>query len=94
MNGRRGRMGDLGDDARAQTDRELEDREAALLLETTVDWDALRPQVTDLETYEKLIAVVQEATRNNESIAHLKSRLQELGKQGLAVTREVLDRLP
>jgi len=70
---------------------ELADAELELLRRTTVDLQALRPQVTDKETYDKLMAAVAESTRKNESIAQLKSRLQSLGEAGVAVVKRAVE---
>ncbi|NIT51407.1 MAG: hypothetical protein GWO41_01280 [candidate division Zixibacteria bacterium] len=68
----------------------LEDEHRALRDATKTDLDALRPQVTDKETCDKLITVVNEATQRNESIAQLKSRIQNLGEVGVKTFKEVI----
>ena len=45
--------------------------------------DAITPGTTDLETYDKLIAVVKDASKKNVSQAELKDRIEFLG--GVAV---------
>ena len=85
-----GRMAILGDQVFKETDKELTDEEAELLLRTSIDWDALRPKVTDSAVYDQLIAVVNEATQRNESIAQLNDRLKQLGKEGVGLAKKVI----
>lgn len=85
-----GRMAGLGDEAFQQTNNELSKVEANLLLQTAVDWEALRPQVNDAELYEKLIAAVTEATQRNESVSQFNSRLQQLGTEGFSLAQKVV----
>lgn len=87
-------MGDLGDETRERTDRELADEEAEVLLRSQVAIERLRPEVTDEATYEHLLVAVREATSHNESAAQFKARIERLGETGLAVAREILDKLP
>jgi len=82
-------MGNLGDQAATLTNKQLADEELKLLAETTVDLESLRPQVGDTEEYTKLIAVVNEATDNNESLAQLQTRLKTLGANGIALAKKV-----
>ena len=84
-----GRMKDLGDETVNETDAELADEEAALLLRTDVDWERLRPKISDQPTYDRLIAAVQEATRRNESMAQLRNRLKDLGTAGMSLAKKV-----
>ncbi len=85
-----GRMSRLGDQVFDETDRELADEEVGILLRTSIDWEGLRPQVTNAAVYDQLIAVVQESTRKNESIAQLRGRLQQLGQEGLKLVKKVI----
>lgn len=86
-----GRMAGLGKKTFERTDAELSDEEAQVLLSTSVNWEDLRPKVADQEVYDKLIKVVNKATKNNESLAQLKNRLESLGKEGLKVAKKVAD---
>jgi len=83
-------MDDLADKAEQETNEALRDTELKLLLETRIDWNALRPQIADQETYDTLIAAVQSATAQNESIAQLKARIVALGSAGIAVAGKVV----
>lgn len=87
---RRGRMGSLGDQAFEQTNEELADREAKLLLETDIDWGDIRPQIDGGEVYEQLMMEVREATNNNEDLVQLKERIQSMGKEGVQMVRKVI----
>ena len=69
----------------------LEDTELEMLRGSTIDWEALRPQVEDSETYDKLIAEVNASTAANESIAALKTRLVKLGAAGATVIKKVIN---
>ena len=57
-----------------RTNRELEETEQAILRGSSTDWEALRLEVADSETYDQLIAEVQAATVANESLAALEVR--------------------
>ncbi|NIV96578.1 hypothetical protein GWN42_28290 [candidate division KSB1 bacterium] len=85
----RRQMQEAAGEAREETDELLEDELLALRDATKTDLDALRPQVTDKETYDKLIAAVNEATQRNESIAQLKSRIENLGEAAVKTFKEV-----
>jgi hypothetical protein len=86
-------MAKLGKEAYERTNRQLADREARLLLEQQVNWEKLRPQVGESELYERLIAAVEEATEKNNNLAVLKSRLEELGAEGVKLSRKVIELL-
>jgi hypothetical protein len=80
---------DLAAQSADAADAALKTDEVALLARTSVDLAALRPQVGDPASFDKLIAAVNESTRCNESIAQLKQRITDLGKGALAVAKEV-----
>lgn len=86
-----GRMGGMGEKTVARTNEELADSELTLLQNYNVDWDALRPEIHDKETYDKLIKVVQESTQNNENLAEFKNRMIALGKEGWNVAKKVIE---
>ena len=75
--------------ARVGADELLKEELTALRNAMTTDLEALRPQVTDKETYDQLIAVVKEATQRNESIAQLESRIKNLGTAAVKTFKEV-----
>lgn len=49
----------------------------------------LKPKVTDEATYRKLIALVQGATRKNESIATLRANVEKLGGSAVALLNDM-----
>ena len=69
----------------------LKDAEVELLQGSTVNWEALRPNVEDSETYDKLIAEVNAAKVANENLAALKNRLEKLGEAGVKVIKKVVE---
>lgn len=68
-----------------QADDILDEELQTLLSMTRDQLDELRPQVTDEETYNRLIEIVEEATRNNEQIAQFKARLMQGGSKLLKI---------
>lgn len=82
-------MDAAGDRSRDQADEELRDDELALIARTSIDWEALRPQVGDDAQYEQLMAVVRDATENNMAIAQLKQRIVDLGAAGVALAKKI-----
>jgi len=52
--------------------------------------DKITPDTTDLEIYDKLIAVVRRASANNISQAELKNRIMELGEVAVAISKRVI----
>ncbi|HET6438791.1 MAG TPA: hypothetical protein VFG59_12055 [Anaeromyxobacter sp.] len=82
-------MGDLSDQAARDTDQQLADEEAKLLADTSVDWEKLRPEVGDSSMYDALEKAVEQSTARNESLAQLKSRIENLGKEGIALAKNV-----
>lgn len=51
--------------------------------------DRLKPKMADEATYKKLVAVVQESTRKNESIAALRASVQKLGTGAVGMLEEM-----
>lgn len=60
--------------------RALLDDELKTVMDEVARISELKPETADDETYQKLIAVVQEATARNHSIATLKQNVQNLGE--------------
>jgi hypothetical protein len=66
------------------------DEVAGLTALSKADIDAITPNDTaDLETYEKLMAVVREASRVNASQAQLAARVRALGDVAVAIAKKV-----
>jgi len=87
---KRSSMGKLAHVASRKTDKALEERELEVLLETNVDWDMLRPQVTDTATFDKLRKVVEESTSKNERIARLRKSIEGIGKEGINLAKSIV----
>lgn len=84
-----GGMGKLSKKTRERVDDELKEQELSLLQNTSPDMEALRPQVSDAESFDKLIEAVKASTQKNESIAELRQRILDLGKGVTTVAKEV-----
>ena len=67
----------------------LADQEVKLLLNTAIAWETLKPQFSDKQSFEQLIAVVHTASSNNENIAQLKARLEKLGGNVMRVAKKI-----
>jgi predicted aminopeptidase len=66
------------------------DEVAALSSLSKADIDAITPgDTTDLATYEKLMAVVREASRVNASQAQLAGRIKTLGEVAVQIAKKV-----
>jgi hypothetical protein len=65
--------------SRDRTDEVLNEEIKKLLSVTRADLEKLRPQVTDKAEYEKLIQVVEEATKYNENLNQFVERLKKSG---------------
>ena len=82
-------MDDLAEDAAREVDNLFAAREAELMAETTFDWESIKPDLTDDAEYDRLMAIVGEATENNESLGQLVTRLRNLGASGIALAEKV-----
>ncbi len=67
------------------TDEILEEELQALLAVSRVELEELRPHITDEETYNQLIAAVEEAERLDEQTEQLKKRLIQGGPNVLSI---------
>jgi hypothetical protein len=54
-----------------------------------VEIDAISPGITDLETYDRLITVVKEASRVNLAQADLKKQIEKLGDIAVKIAKRV-----
>ena len=84
-----GGMGGMADRAADKTNEELKNEELQMLLDTRVNFEDLRPQVSDQAAYDELIAAVDEATRTNNDLALLKSRLKTAGKASVEIFNKI-----
>lgn len=80
-------------EAAEKASEELRQEVEALRAATAIDLEALKPQVSDPKSYDKLLRAVQEATHRNESIAQLQARVKKLGKRVVSVAKEAADLL-
>lgn len=91
---RAGGMGKKAGETAKKVDAELAEREASLIRQTSVDLQALRPKVSDQASFDKLVQAVEASTRQNESVAAFQSRVASLGKDVVAVAKQVAGMLP
>ena len=82
-------MSKLAKKSAAKVNAKFAEREAKLIKDTSFNWEAIRPEIADDAEYAELMAVVQEATDNNESLGQLVGRLKALGAGGLALVDKV-----
>lgn len=73
----------------AEKARKLLDDEVSDIMAEVARISELKPETADEETYEKLVSVVTEATRRNESIAAIKKNVEELGDSAVALFKEM-----
>jgi hypothetical protein len=86
-----GGMGKLSKKVAAEVDAELSEREAAILNRSSLEIEALRPKVSDKESFDKLVEAVNEATAHNESVGEFRNRIEALGKGVMAVAKKVAE---
>ena len=84
-----GGMRDLAEAARERVDAQLAEIENNLLADTTLDWQSIRPELTDQAEYDRLMAIVNESTQRNESIGQLVDRVKALGAGGADLLAKV-----
>ena len=75
--------------ADAQFKGQYKDEINGLLGLSRAEIDAITPDGTDLEVYNKLISVVKEASRANIDQAELKATIRELGDVAIAIAKKV-----
>jgi len=80
-------MPGIGEKAAHETDSELAEEEAKLLLRARTDVAALKPQIADKAAFEKLVQAVQESSARNESAAEFQSRIKALGEGVVKVAK-------
>ena len=73
--------------------RDLLDEHIKSLMDNVNQMDKLKPVTADNATYEKLIAVVREATAKNHSIATLKANIQNLGEGAVSLAKDIAARV-
>ncbi len=70
---------DISRGSRDRTDKLLAEEVEKLMSLTRGDLEKLRPQTADAAEYEKLIKVVEEATKYNEDLNQFVARLKKSG---------------
>jgi superfamily I DNA and RNA helicase len=70
-----GGMSNLARETRKKVDEAMSIIEKQVIKATTVDMAGLRPQITDKEAFDQLLAVVNEATQRNFSLAELQEKI-------------------
>lgn len=84
-----GGMGKKARETREKVDKSLQIIEQQILQKTTSKLEALRPQISDQETFDKLLDIVNEATSNNNNLGSLKDNISKLGVAG----RDILSKI-
>ncbi len=82
-------MDDLAEDAAREVDKIFAKREAQLIADTTFNWESIKPELEDDAEYDRLMAVVKESTKKNESLGQLVTRLKDLAEGGVALAEKV-----
>jgi uncharacterized iron-regulated protein len=72
-------MYNLAKETRKKVDEAMIVIEEQVIKATTVNMESLRPRITDKEAFDQLIAVVNEATQKNYSIAELQEKIVASG---------------
>lgn len=84
-NGMRGRA--------KRTAKKIDERfveiENKLLAATTLNWEKIRPELTNQHEYDRLMTIVQESTSRNESVGQFIARLRALGAGAEALLEKV-----
>jgi uncharacterized tellurite resistance protein B-like protein len=75
----RDKLRGISKESRENTDQKLAQELEALHNVTRADLEKLRPQTVDAQEYEKLIQVVEEATKRNEDFNQFVERLKKSG---------------
>jgi hypothetical protein len=83
------RMKEKAAESAANTDALLENELQALQEATRTNLEALRPKVSDPEAYKKLMDIVDQSSRANESIGQLKARIEQAGSQAIKLAKKV-----
>ena len=81
----RRRFKEIDDELRGRHKKHLE----ALLGISRAEIDAITPGKTGIDTYNKLIVVVSEATRKNLAIADLRQTIRDMGTVATEIAKKV-----
>lgn len=83
------KMKEKSAESAAKADALLEDELTALRMATKTDLEAIRPKITDQQTYDQLLKITDESRQNNEDIGQLRARIEKAGTQVVALAKEV-----
>jgi len=72
----------------AKTDVLLDEELTALKKATRTNLESIRPKITDQDSYNKLITIVEEANKNNINIGTLKERIEKARSAVVTVAKE------
>jgi len=74
-----GGMANLAQETRRKVDEAMSIIEERVIKATAIDMASLRPQITDKEAFDQLLAIVKESTQKNYSIAELRGKIDAMG---------------
>ena len=74
-----GGMGILAHKTRENVDKALAVIEEKVIKGTSIDLASLRPQISDKESFDKLLIAVNDAAQKNENLATFSDRIEKLG---------------
>jgi hypothetical protein len=86
-----GGMKALSSKTRKQVDEEMKVLEEKVLNSTSVDINSLRPQISDKESFDKLLSLINDATQQNMNIATFHERVTALGTGVIKVVKDVAE---
>lgn len=87
-------MNDRARESARRTDARLAEREAELLAETSIDWEAIKPRLASDDERRQLTDAVRQATEHNETVGSVCKRLENLGTEGMALAKKVRSLIP
>jgi len=82
-------MFDLANEARKKVDEATSIIEEQVIKATTINMENLRPQITDKDAFNQLIAVINDATQKNYTSVELQGKITALGKNVMDTAVEV-----
>lgn len=82
-------MRDRARESAERTNQRLAEKERELISQTTIDWDAMKPQIGSESDYQRLMDAVQQSTDRNETVGAVIQRLEALGSEGIALAKKV-----
>ncbi|UXI04660.1 hypothetical protein [Photobacterium sp. TY1-4] len=74
-----------------RTNEKFSDREAQLLLNTSLDLKKLSPSLQNHPLYPELVQVISSATANNWNVAKFESEVKSLGLEAWQLAKDIVD---